>query len=89
MGQVKYARSTEIDSEFEVFMFVMRHLWTLTGTELNVLAHRAEISPQTLYNWRTGYVTKPRIDTISKVLRAMGYELTYRKSKAAPRLRRV
>ena len=89
MGQAKFARSTEISSEFEVFMFVMKHIWTLHGVELEILANRAEVSSQTLYNWRNGYVTKPRIDTVSKVLKAMGYELTWKKSKSTPKLRRV
>lgn len=36
------------------------------------LAERADVSPQTLWNWVYGETMTPRIDTLSKVTEALG-----------------
>ena len=50
------------------------------------------VSNQTIYNWLAGKTKKPRLDTITKVARAVGYELVLQKTrqvKGQPRLRLV
>jgi len=39
------------------------------------VAEVAECSPTTLYNWLSGFTTKPRIDTLVKVAEAVGYDV--------------
>ena len=40
------------------------------------LSETAGVSQQTLYNWHHGVTCKPRIDTLTKVADALGYDLT-------------
>jgi DNA-binding phage protein len=40
------------------------------------LSETAGVSQQTLYNWHHGITSKPRIDTLTKVAAALGYDLT-------------
>ena len=37
------------------------------------------VTDQTIYNWLSGKTRKPRLDTIVKVAKAVGYEVTLRK----------
>lgn len=88
MAQVK--RREEIRSEYALFAIVMRHLWTLTHQELVYLARISSVSETTLYNWRNGYVTTPRLDTLTRVSKNIGYKITFQQIKSKkPKLERV
>ena len=52
------------------------------------LADEAEVHWTTMYNWISGKVRKPRIDTLAKVARALGYDIALR-AKHKARLRKV
>lgn len=52
------------------------------------VAETAGVSDQTLYNWHNGLTHKPRIDTITKVAKALGYEIVL-ELRETRRLRRA
>lgn len=43
--------------------------------DLTSVAYTAKVSIQTLYNWIHGYTKYPRIDTLTKVANAVGFEI--------------
>lgn len=82
-------RNEGLISEFEAFQSIIRHLWTLNGeAEMKELAEAAQVSIGTLYLWKSGVTTRPRIDTLTKVARIMGYDLVLRRRRR-PTLRTV
>lgn len=90
MAEVKYRSLDEFQSEYAIFMHIVRHLWELKGeAEMRHLADCAEVHFTTLYNWRSGVVSKPRIDTLVKVAHALGYELCWKRTKKRPKLHAV
>lgn len=48
----------------------------LAGADTKKMAVLSEVSLATLYNWKDGTTRRPRLDTLSKVAAALGYELT-------------
>lgn len=74
----------------KVFMEIIGHLLRYNDAEKRYIADEAQVHWGTLYAWTHGNTLRPRIDTLSRVARAMGYELTLSRVKAkVPRLRRV
>jgi DNA-binding phage protein len=57
-------------------------------TNLYWLADQAGVSHGTLYNWLDGKTMKPRIDTLTKVAKACGYEIVLKRVKG-PHLKLV
>ena len=53
------------------------------------LAETARVSPCTLYNWLDGTTRFPRLDTIFKVARAMGYDIVLQKRSGHRTLKAV
>ena len=60
----------------------------LADVDFHWVSETAGVSQQTLYNWHNGVTHKPRIDTITKVADALGYEIVL-ELKETRRLRRV
>ena len=50
-------------------------------TNLYWLADQACVAHGTLYNWLDGKTMKPRIDTLTKVAKACGYEIVLKRVK--------
>lgn len=46
-----------------------------SGWNFEALAEEAGVAEATLYFWLNGYVKHPRIDTISKVATALGFDV--------------
>lgn len=70
----------------EIFTVVIDNLVWLNCAELKEVANEASVSVSTLHYWVYGYTIAPRISTLAKVARALGYELRLsrpRRSKAA------
>lgn len=87
MGHAKKKRE-DVTSEYALFRVILDHLWNLNDGGIASLASAAGVSGSTLYFWRNGDVTTPRIDTLTKVGKALGYEMVFKRLKRAP-LRRV
>lgn len=47
----------------------------LEGQDLTHIADRAKVSPSTLYMWMNGDVHAPRIDTLTRVARILGFRI--------------
>lgn len=82
------ATNREVTSQYAIFYAIIRHVSSLTWAETIVLANQASVHPTTLYNWTHGEVMTPRIDTLSRVAAAMGYDICFKRRKK-PQLRRV
>lgn len=63
-------------SEYQMFRVILRRLWGLSGREVALLAVKAQVDSSTLYNWKAGRVISPRLDTLSRVARELGYNIT-------------
>jgi DNA-binding phage protein len=48
---------------------------------ITLLGELAEVSPQTIYLWLNGTTKKPRLDTLMKVGKVLGYRITLVKAK--------
>ena len=59
----------------------------LVGWDVCSTAEAAGVSDQTIYNWLVGKTRKPRLDTITKVASAIGFEL--RLARKATQLKSV
>lgn len=76
-----------MDNRDQLFLDIIAEASHTDHTEL---AELAGVSKQTLHNWCFGKTMKPRIDTLTKVARALGYEIVLRKVRAGKaNLRRV
>ena len=51
-----------------------------SGVSNRVIAERCGVTTQTLNNWKSGRTKRPQVPTMRFVLRAIGYELTIKKS---------
>lgn len=89
MSHAKYREYDEFHSQWQVFTEICGHLWELQGeAQVRELAKAAEVHWTTLYNWRSGAVVAPRLDTLSKVAYVLGYDLVLHR-RSAPMLRSV
>jgi len=68
------------DKTFKVFLEIIGLLWEY---ELPGLAKEAEVSQSTLYNWMHGKVHAPRLDTLTKVAKVLGYEIVLQRVQAS------
>ena len=73
------------DRKYRVFEDLKEILATC---DFKWVSENAGVSDQTLYNWHNGLTKKPRIDTLTKVAEALGYEIVV-VLKATNKLRRV
>ena len=78
----------EVSSEFEVFRVILRHLWQLNTAGVKELSSASKVSHGTLDKWKYGITHSPRIDTMSKVLFSLGYDIRAVKRRR-PNLRSV
>ena len=58
----------------------------LAGWDVESVAAMCGVAPSTMYFWLAGKTKKPRIDTISKVADAIGFELQMARKQAQLRL---
>jgi len=68
------------DQREKIFMEILSLLWS-EEKDFKTLSQKAGVSISTLYNWAELKVFAPRIDTLSKVARALGYEIVLRLNK--------
>ena len=58
---------------------MLEDILSMDTEELDELAWQADVHISTLYNWRGGRVKCPRIETIDRVSRVLGYRLAIAK----------
>ena len=76
------------DSRHELFLQIITLLWDYNDAGLCELAQTANCHWTTLYKWKSGGTTAPRLDKIAAVALAMGYDIVLTK-RSKPALRRV
>lgn len=76
------------DVRHKVFLEIIGMLWGHNDAGLKDLADAAGCHWVTLYAWRSGRTTAPRLDKIAGVALALGYEITLLRRKR-PTLRAV
>ena len=86
MGRRRFTSIEEYNSEYALFAAIIGQLWRMSYPELQRLALNADVSLACLYNWRNGATLTPRLDTLTRVSRALGFEMTLTASR---KLRRV
>ena len=81
------------DHRTTLFLSVLDCLWRYNDAEKRAIAEEAGCSWVTLYNWCSGKTTHPRIDTLTNVGRALGFQIVLKRDTAIPKpergLRRV
>lgn len=70
-----------LDSRTALFWSIINLLINKGRQSHKDIAQSAEISPSTIHNWCYGTVTRPRIDTLTKVAGALGYEIVLKKPR--------
>lgn len=88
---MKAKRKIHIKSEVEkakMFKDLIRHIPKDWDGMAN-MAERAGVATVTLYNWKTGITTSPRISTLIKVATVVGYEVQLVRIKPNPKLRMI
>ena len=88
---MRTVRNTELlitPKEFEresVFLEIIYDLMMLNDVEKRQIAEIADIHWGTLYSWTSLRTRTPRIDTLCRVARALGYDIVLkRKSTPSP-----
>ena len=84
MAKVK--TRTVVVSQFRLFNEVKTELmkWNIAHIE-----EESGVTNQTLYNWLNGITMFPRIDTLTKVAEAMGFEIALVKAKGGKKERHL
>ena len=59
----------------------------LSGYNILWVAEHADVAPCTLYNWLSGKTQKPRLDTVIRTAKVIGFDV--RLIRAASKLRKV
>jgi hypothetical protein len=89
MSKRKYSVST-LKGREALFMDIIGHLLRYNDAEKKHIAEEAHIHWTTIYNWTHGDTMAPRIDTLSRVARVLGYDIALIRRRAkVPKLRRV
>lgn len=78
----KIGLNTERERE-RLFLDIIGHLSRYNDDEKKGIAEEAGVHWTTLYSWCSYKTFAPRIDTLSKVARAMGYDIVLKRTKAA------
>jgi DNA-binding phage protein len=85
MAQTQYKNADDIDSEYRIFSQILVLLWNTHGqAAMRELAHASGVGESTLYSWKLGTTMTPRIDTLTKVAKALGYEIVLKRTRRAP-----
>ena len=71
-----------LDTRHAIFLQIIGLLWEYGDAGLRELADEAGCHWVTLYAWRSGRTTSPRLDKIVAVAVALGWEITIVKQKA-------
>lgn len=64
------------EPEFERLCNVLRSSW-----DIHSVAAQADVAPATIYFWLDGTTKTPRIDTLSRVARVIGYRFKLVRAK--------
>jgi DNA-binding phage protein len=79
-----------VDEREIVFVEVIYDLLMLSDHERKEIADSAGVHWTTLYAWMSVKTRKPRLDTVCRVARALGYEVILKRtSRNRPKLRVV
>lgn len=82
MKVVKTVRTDQATrQQFQCYRTIVSHLWELDHMGMRELATTAGVSEATLYNWRGGKVYAPRLNTLTAVALALGYDIVLRKHR--------
>jgi predicted transcriptional regulator len=73
----KNKKKVKLDLRDEIFLKV---LYELGKWDIQTLAREAKVSQATLYNWLDGKTMGPRIVTLVKVCKVMGFEIVLKKT---------
>jgi DNA-binding phage protein len=85
---MKTKKLTKLDQRTKLLLDMIDILWQYNDAGLCDLAAEAGVHWTTLYNWKAGKTTHPRIDTLVKVATVLGMEIRLVKIKK-PKLRLV
>lgn len=83
MAKRKVSLDTEKQRE-KLFLDIIMHLLRYNDAERRYIAIQAGVSISCIYSWTHGKTMTPRIDTLSKVARALGYEIVLTRAKSQP-----
>lgn len=81
MKRKKLTLTTERERE-ALFMDVIGHLNRYNDMEKKNIAEEAEVHWTTIYNWCAFKTVAPRIDTLARVARAMGYDIVLKRARS-------
>ena len=85
MAQARFKSADDFESEYRIYASIIGLLWSLNGeAEMKELAKASKVGVSTIYAWKNGTTITPRIDTLTKVARALGYEIVLKRSRRAP-----
>lgn len=70
------------DTREEVFLDILQELWKFNDEGIKTIAEEAGCHWVTLYTWKSGRTTAPRIDKLAAVARVLGYNIILQKTKA-------
>jgi len=79
------ARKLKVRTKINIFEQL---LGIIHGYNVEWLSEASGVAQATIYFWLDGTTTRPRLDTISKVAKVVGYRLCLTRD-SAPRLRSV
>ena len=79
-------QALQIDNRHPVFLSIVDDLHIYGAKGLAAIAVDAEVGIATLYYWLNGTTRRPRIGTLHKVARVLGYEIVLQRRQAALRV---
>jgi DNA-binding phage protein len=85
----RYAVSKSRRDLDKIFEDIIAMLYPMNEAALKHLALKADVSKGTLYTWKYGPTCFPRLHTIIKVARALGYDVKLVRSTNKPTLTRI
>jgi DNA-binding phage protein len=88
MARNKKIRIDTEERRTALFLQVLGCLWRYSDIEKKAVAEEAGCHWTTLYNWCAGKTTHPRIDTLTKVAAALGFEIVLKRTLPSSKPRR-
>ncbi len=89
----KYSQTTnerKLSERDKIFIEMIEMLWQYTDEGLKQIAYDAGVHWGTLYSWKSAHTMKPRIDTLCKVAKVLGFEIVLQaKGKPKAKLRKL
>lgn len=86
---MKKKRSNKNNYRDDLFLKLIKILWSYNDEELKDIADKAQVHWTTLYNWKSARIMNPHINNMVRVAAACGHEFVLVAKSERAKIRRI